>query len=264
MSTADYSDFGKAMVEVTKKAGDFVQTKWASSTHNFSYKVDREIVTEVDLQSQEILVTEIQKRFPAHGILAEENDMDIVGDKEYKWIIDPIDGTTNFAHSYPCFCVSVGLEHMGEIVAGAVYDPTREEMFRAVVGGGAFLNDRQIHVSKAQKLQDSLLCTGFPYDLRESSTNLKEFCKFALCSQGIRRDGSAALDLCYVACGRFDGFWEMTLKPWDIAGGYMIIKEAGGKITSCTGGKLSIYGQPVLATNGQIHDEMLGILSSDS
>jgi len=264
MSAADYSDLGRAIVEITKKAGDFVKTKWTKRSHNFSYKVNREIVTEVDLQSQEILVAEIQRRFPGHGILAEENDMDIAGDKEYKWIIDPIDGTTNFAHSYPCFCVSVGLEHRGKVVAGAVYDPTREEMFSGVAGGGAFLNGARLHVSETKKLQDSLLCTGFPYDLRESSTNLKEFCKFALLSHGIRRDGSAALDLCYVACGRFDGFWEMTLKPWDIAGGYIIITEAGGKITSCTGEKLSIYGQPVLATNGHIHDEMLDILSSDA
>jgi len=255
----------KTAVEAAEKAGKFVHDMWLSSTKSFSYKSGSEVVTETDLKSQEILIDYISGRFPDHGILAEEG-VDIREKSPYRWIIDPIDGTNNFAHSYPFFCVSVGLEYLGEIVVGAVYDPTREEMFRAVKGKGAFLNKKPMKVSSTKKLTESLLCTGFPYDLSDGSpdNNLKEFCKFAARSQGIRRDGSAAMDLCYVACGRLDGFWEMKLKPWDIAAGSLIVAEAGGKITSYDSGKLSIYGNSVLATNCHIHAEMSDVLTDAS
>ncbi len=246
-----------AAKSISKKAGVFVNDHWKPSMRNFSYKQGREIITEVDLKAQELIVKEILDLFPSHGILAEEGGMDSEGESGYRWVIDPIDGTTNFAHSYPCFCVSIGVEYLGEVVVGAVYDPTRQEMFSASKGNGAFLNSEPITVSDTGLLSESLLCTGFPYDiLSTQENNIKEFNKMILCSHGIRRDGSAALDLCYVACGRFDGFWEIKLKPWDVAAGIIIMSEAGGKLTNYNGEEYK-YHQPVLATNGKIHEEMM-------
>jgi myo-inositol-1(or 4)-monophosphatase len=180
----------------------------------------------------------------------------------FRWYVDPLDGTTNYVHGYPCFSVAIALEAEGEVVLGVVCDPMRKETFSAIQDGGAFLNGRRISVSKTRCLDDSLLATGFPYDIRENrENNLDHFRGFSLVSQGVRRDGSAALDLCYVAVGRLDGFWEMGLGPWDLAAGVVLVREAGGTVTDFKGRGFSIESGEVLATNGLIHRQMVSVLS---
>ena len=181
----------------------------------------------------------------------------------HRWIIDPLDGTTNFAHSYPQFCVSIALERDDEVILGLVYDPLRGECFKAVKGEGATLNGGSIHVSAVKELDKALLATGFPYDQREKADfYLVLFKAFMTRSQGIRRNGSAALDLCYLACGRIDGFWELKLRPWDTAAGTLIVAEAGGRLSDLSGNKFSIWGEETLASNGAIHDEMVNIATT--
>ncbi|HET6369571.1 MAG TPA: inositol monophosphatase family protein, partial [Nitrospiria bacterium] len=183
------------------------------------------------------------------------------GNSPYRWIIDPLDGTTNYAHGFPCFCVSIGLEHEGNVLLGVVYDPIRSELFYAERGKGATLNGRRIRVSSTFSLSRSLLVTGFAYDIRISQeNNIDHFTRFSMRSQGVRRTGSAALDLCYVASGRFDGFWEMKLHPWDVAAGSLIVKEAGGEISTFSGDPFYIDSKEILATNGKIHREMIAVL----
>jgi myo-inositol-1(or 4)-monophosphatase len=204
----------------------------------------------------------LEKAFPDHGILTEESK-GREGSGSYRWILDPLDGTTNYAHGYPFFCVSLALEKDRHIIWGIIYDPLRDELFEAAVGMGAMVNGKPLTVSNTRHIQQSFLCTGFPYDMRESrEDNLRYFSRFAKIAQAIRRDGSAALDLCYVAMGRFDGFWEMKLNPWDVAAGSLIVTEAGGRVTDFSGGLFTINGQEILATNGRIHDEMLKVLSN--
>jgi len=203
----------------------------------------------------------LEKAFPDHGILTEESK-GREGSGSYRWILDPLDGTTNYAHGYPFFCVSLALEKDGHIIWGIIYDPLRDELFEAAVGMGAMVNGKPLTVSNTRHIQQSFLCTGFPYDMRESSEdNLRYFSRFAKIAQAIRRDGSAALDLCYVAMGRFDGFWEMKLNPWDVAAGSLIVTEAGGRVSNFNGEPFAIDGSEILATNGLIHDEMLQVLS---
>ena len=203
----------------------------------------------------------LEKAFPDHGILTEESK-GREGSGSYRWILDPLDGTTNYAHGYPFFCVSLALEKDGQIVWGIIYDPLRDELFEAAVGMGAMVNGKPLTVSNTRHIQQSFLCTGFPYDMRESrEDNLRYFSRFAKIAQAIRRDGSAALDLCYVAMGRFDGFWEMKLNPWDVAAGSLIVTEAGGRVSSFNGEPFAIDGKEILATNGLIHEEMLKVLS---
>ncbi len=219
-----------------------------------------DLVTQYDLKSEAFITGEVNRVFANDAILAEEG-----GETERKssrvWIIDPLDGTTNFAHGYPAFCVSIGLEVKGEMVLGAVYDPVHDELFYAVRSGGAFLNRRRIHVTDQAKLTDSLLATGFPYDIAESEIdNLDNFARMYKVARGIRRGGSAALDLCCLACGRFDGFWELKLHPWDTAAGIVIVREAGGRVTDFAGKKYSIYGRYILASNGKIHKQMQNVL----
>jgi myo-inositol-1(or 4)-monophosphatase len=211
-----------------------------------------------------MIVSRIKSAFPTHSILAEEIH-DISRDENagspYRWVIDPLDGTTNFAHGYPVFSVSIGLEVAGELELGIVYDPTRDEMFTARRGGGSFCNGVSLRVSTTGSLLSSLLATGFPYDVQTSKdNNLSNFCAFALRAQGIRRGGSAALDLCYVASGRLDGFWELKLNPWDCAAGFLTVREAGGIVTNFRGQPASINGREVVASNGLIHQEMLDVL----
>jgi myo-inositol-1(or 4)-monophosphatase len=203
----------------------------------------------------------LEKAFPDHGILTEESK-GREGSGSYRWILDPLDGTTNYAHGYPFFCVSLALEKDGQIIWGIIYDPLRDELFEAEVGRGATVNGSTLQVSATRNIQQSFLCTGFPYDMRESrEDNLRYFSRFAKIAQAIRRDGSAALDLCYVAMGRFDGFWEMKLNPWDVAAGSLIVTEAGGRVSSFNGEPFAIDGKEILATNSLIHDEMLKVLS---
>src|ERR1044071_8279199 len=221
-----------------------------------SNKGDIDLVTEADLASEKFIIDAINSYYPRHAILAEESGATSDDNAEWKWIIDPLDGTTNYAHGYPCFCVSIALEHQGRIELGVVYAPVTDEMFAAERGQGATLNDRRIRVSEIEDLNSAMLCTGFPYNVRERPDFTRDFANFTMAAQAVRRDGSAALDLAYVACGRFDGFWEDGLSPWDIAAGQILIEEARGKVTNFDNEPLSIYTKKVLASNGLVHDAM--------
>jgi myo-inositol-1(or 4)-monophosphatase len=232
-----------------------------------SNKGDIDLVTEADLASEKLIIERIRSHYPRHTILAEESGSTegfVTGEEssEWKWIIDPLDGTTNYAHGYPCFCVSIGVERAGQLEIGVVYDPMRDEMFAAERGRGATLNERPIRVSQVAELNSAMLCTGFPYNVRERPNFVKEFANFTMNVQAVRRDGSAALDLACVACGRFDGFWEDGLNPWDVAAGVLIIEEAGGRVTNYEGERLDIYTAKVLASNGLIHESMRSILDT--
>ena len=219
-------------------------------------KGDINLATEMDTRSERAVVETLLASFPGHGIIAEEETR-IQSDSGFTWIIDPLDGTTNYAHGYPCFSVSIALEQEGEIVLGVVYDPMRDELFTAQKEKGAFLNGKPIKVSGIDTLIKSLLATGFPYDRRVSEkNNMDYFHDLLMASQEVRRDGSAALDLCSVAAGRFDGFWELKLKPWDVAAGCLIVREAGGMVTDLSGTKFSVYDDEILASNGKIHGLM--------
>ena len=229
-------------------------------TVTFKGRVD--LVTEVDLRSERFITARIARTFPGHTILAEEGGETERG-SSYRWIIDPLDGTTNYAHGYPAFCVSIGLEVEGEMALGAVYDPIRDELFYAAAGRGAFLNRKRIQVSSEIMLSHSLLATGFPYDIAESRIdNLDNFARMYKRACGIRRGGSAALDLCYLACGRLDGFWELKLHSWDTAAGLVLVREAGGYATDFRGRTFSIYDGRILASNGRIHSQMQRVLNS--
>ncbi len=218
------------------------------------------LVTEIDKKAEELIIRKIRNRFGNHHFLGEESGGN-QSTSDYKWIIDPLDGTTNFTHGLPIYCVSIGLEFQGELILGAVYDPNYDELFSAEKGKGAFLNGRRIRVSTISKLIDSLLVTGFPYDVRTKADSLlRHFNNFLMETQAVRRLGSAALDLCYVACARFDGFWEAALNPWDIAAGVLIIEEAGGTYTDLRGFPSSIYNKELLVSNGIIHDQMVDVL----
>jgi myo-inositol-1(or 4)-monophosphatase len=222
------------------------------------------LVTDADHAAEQLIIGHIRAQFPEHRFLAEEQGCIEQSPSPYLWIIDPLDGTTNFAHGYPAYCVSIGLEYRGHCILGVVFDPSRNELFTAIEGSGAQLNSRPIHVSSTVSLGDSLLVTGFAYDIRETPrNNLDHFAKFALKAQGLRRTGSAALDLCYVAAGRFDGFWEVRLNPWDMAAGSVIVREAKGQLTDFSGKDLSIYGQELVASNSHIHQAMLRVLHEE-
>lgn len=223
------------------------------------------LVTEVDLASERLITEEVQRHFPQHQILAEEAGF-TAGEGDLLWIVDPLDGTTNFAHGYPFYCVSIALAAAGsgtspEILAGVVYNPVLEEEFAAIRGGGAFVNDRRISVSLEERLEDSLLCTGFSYQFDEIVRNLEYFNRVMRKARSVRRDGSAALDLCFVACGRFDGFWEISLNPWDVAAGALLVQEAGGKVSLFDGRPGGVFERECLATNGRIHAVLSRILS---
>lgn len=242
-------------------AGGAVLQQYAHRPISIERKGRIDLVTEADLLAERAIVETIRAAFPDHRILAEEQTHTRHAESPYQWIIDPLDGTTNFAHGFPIYNVSIGLEHRGTCVLGVVYDPTRDERFVAWAGGGATLNDQPIHPSRIDQLDEALLVTGFPYDVQTSpDNNLEEFRRFTLVAQGVRRTGSAALDLCYVACGRFDGFWERKLNPWDTAAGLVIVREAGGHVTNWDGNPFSIYDKHILATNGKIHQPMLDVL----
>ncbi len=228
--------------------------------HQVVYKGEIDIVTEADRASEDFLVERLRAAFPAHSIMTEEGGGH-AGDSPFTWVMDPLDGTTNFAHGFPFFCVSIALARDGDPLCGAVYDPVRDELYTALKGGGSFLNGRRLTVSTVDDLGKSLLATGFPYDIRRSSeTNLENFAAFAVRSQAIRRAGSAALDLCYVAAGRFDGYWELKLRPWDMAAGVLILGEAGGRVSDLQGGPWHLKVPGLVASNGLIHQTMLDVI----
>jgi myo-inositol-1(or 4)-monophosphatase len=224
-------------------------------------KGEIDLVTEADLQSEKTILDIVSRNFPQDSILAEEGG-EYNHHPERVWLVDPLDGTTNFAHSFPVFAISIALETKGELVLGVVYNPHTDEHFEAVKGMGAFLNKKPIRVSQTRELQESLLATGFPYDVHERTGRLmKLFEKMLLLAQGIRRPGSAAIDLCYVAAGKFDGFWEEGLKPWDTAAGAVIVREAGGKVSTYEGDRHTPYLKSIVAANPFIHEAMLTALN---
>ncbi len=219
------------------------------------------LVSEIDKGSEALIIRSIHAKHPGHDVLAEESGAH-GSSSDYRWIIDPLDGTTNFLHGVPIFSVTIAVEFKGTLVAGVTFDPNRDELFTAERGAGAFLNGRKIQVTSASTLIESLMVTGFPYDLAERQDRpLEHFNNFALAAQGIRRLGSAALDLAYVAAGRFDGYWEVSLNPWDVAAGALIVEEAGGKVSNLEGGPLDISRPQIIATNGKIHDACVDMLS---
>ncbi len=253
----ELADFAQ---NLARTAGKLLVTKL--TRHNpVYYKGTIDLVTEADKMSEEMILAEISKRYPEHGILSEEsaakNEQAAV-----RWIVDPLDGTTNFAHGFPFFCVSIALEREGVVVLAVVYDPLRDELFFAESGCGAYLNGRKLLVSSVGELSRSLLATGFPYDIRVSpDNNLNFFAAMAMKAQAVRRPGAAALDLAYLAAGRLDGFWELKLKPWDTAAGCLIVSESGGKISDMAGGKWNLYSPGLVGSNGLIHEQMLKVLS---
>jgi myo-inositol-1(or 4)-monophosphatase len=246
-------------VSLARNVGDRI-AKHAGQRIRVSYKSEVDLVTQFDRQAQNLIVNALLKQYPGYGVLSEE-DMDTGAGHPVRWIVDPLDGTTNFAHGLPIWAISIALEIEKEIVLGIVYDPNRKEIFTAMKDSGARLNGRKVSVSRTKKLGHSLLVTGFPYDIRRTTNNnLRQFSEFAVRARAVRRLGSAALDLCYTACGRFDGYWELKLSPWDQAAGSLILREAGGRITDFAGRQFSIYGDEVLGTNGLIHRQMLHVL----
>lgn len=255
-------DIINTAIGAAKKAGALLRGRFGDAG-TVEYKGAVDLVTEMDRAAEELIIGELKGAFPGHGILTEESPEQKAA-SGCRWIIDPIDGTTNYAHAFPVFCVSIAFEDRGEVTAGVVYNPMLDELFVAEKGRGATLNDRRISVSKTPALDRSLLATGFPYDIRTSlANNLSNFASFAVKAQAIRRAGSAALDLSYTACGRFDGFWEMKLRPWDVAAAALMVREAGGRITDFEGKGFSIHGKECLASNGLIHDSMLDVLKGE-
>ena len=255
----EYLDFA---IELAREAGGVLKHYMRREKH-VELKGRANLVTVADKESEALVIRRIRERYPDHAILAEESGAS--SGSESKWIIDPLDGTTNFAHQYPFFCVSIGFEQAGQLVCGAVYDPWRDEMFSAARGEGAFVNGERMQVSDVDKLGNALIMTGFSYGVRDKmDIALGQFRAFLFESQGVRRGGSAALDLCYAALGRVDGFWEMDLHPWDTAAGVVILEEAGGRVTDFSGGKFSVYGKQIIASNGKIHDEMVAVLKEFS
>jgi len=248
---------------LARQAGEILRTGYGHCTY-IDHKGVIDLVTDVDHRSEAFLLDAIRKRFLTHRVVAEESGV-LDGDDSRVWYVDPLDGTVNYAHGVPIFAVSIAYTENGEVVLGAVYDPMQDEYFCAERGSGAWLNGNPLFVSDAQDLNDSLLVTGFPYDIRNNpDNNLDHYANFALCSQGVRRLGSAALDLAYVAAGRFDGYWELSIQPWDIAAGVLIVQEAGGMVTDIHGGPDYLSPTPsVLAANPHIHSQMLGVLRRD-
>ncbi|MDH4069352.1 MAG: inositol monophosphatase [Ignavibacteria bacterium] len=223
----------------------------------------RNLVSEIDRGSEEMIIRRVRERFPDHSIMAEEGGTG-GNNPEYRWIIDPLDGTTNYLHGIPIYCVTIGIEKNGSLIGGVVYDPNQDELFVAEQGRGATLNGTPIRVSDTDVLSDSVLVTGFPYDVATNPDRaIERFIRFLKKSRGVRRLGSAALDLCWVGMGRFDGFWEVNLHPWDIAGGIVIVTEAGGSVTDFRGTGAGVDGKQILASNGVLHHQMVATLNSE-
>jgi myo-inositol-1(or 4)-monophosphatase len=261
MMTYDLGKYLATAVEAARAAGE-VQKERLRTDYAVDFKGETSnLVTEVDRYCENVIVERLRGDFPDSDILAEENTYAKIGSL-LKWIIDPLDGTTNYAHGFPWFCVSIALEIDGEIMLGVIYHPIMDELFTVIKGKGSRLNGEGIRVSGSRPLRNSLLATGFPYDrTRENENNFKNFVNFQLSARGVRRAGSAALDLAYVASGRLDGYWELKINPWDVAAGALLVEEAGGRISDFSGRPYSVYEHRILASNGLIHDEMLEILN---
>jgi myo-inositol-1(or 4)-monophosphatase len=246
--------FLEVAIEAAREAGAILMTEFGRPV-SISYKGEVDIVTQADRRSEQAIVTRLRSHFPKHAIVAEEGG-GTETESPFRWHVDPLDGTTNFAHGYPCFAVSIGLEETGELIAGVIYQPVSGELFTAIKSEGAYLNQKKIHVSSIEKLATSLLVTGFPSNKRSQNPNIHYYWDFTLRSHGVRRDGSAALDLASVACGRFEGFWEFGLHSWDTAAGVLLVREAGGIVTRFDGQPYVLGDRELLASNGRVHSEM--------
>ncbi len=242
------------MQTIAREAGALLMTHFHHV--KIEYKGEADLVTIADRQSEALILDRIRKQFPSHDVMGEEGTRIATG-SDYTWYVDPLDGTTNFAHGFPVFCVSLAVEYQGRRAAGVIYDPTRDEMFTAEAGGGARLNDKPIRVSATSRLADCLLGTGFPSQKRHKNPNIYFYHHLSLRTHGVRRAGSAALDLCNVASGRFDGFWEFNLNPWDTAAGVLIAEEAGARVTDFSGGQFQRDSRETVASNGLVHDALL-------
>jgi myo-inositol-1(or 4)-monophosphatase len=250
----------RVAIDAARAAGHLLRSELPGS-RRIAYKgTPTNLVTEMDARAEELIVGRLTAAFPDDAVLGEERGA-TAGRSGRRWIVDPLDGTTNYAHGLPLFGVSIALEVAGRVELGVVYDPVHDEMYVAERGAGAFVNDRKLAVSRAASLDEALLMTGFPYNIRETEeTNLREYAAFSLRAQGVRRLGSAVLYLSWLAAGRVDGYWELRTGPWDVAAGGLLVEEAGGRITAIDGGPLDIDRPTVLASNGRIHDEMLKVL----
>src|SRR3954464_5154541 len=246
--------FLPSMESIAREAGALLISYFGKIS--IEYKGDADLVTEADRAAERLITERIVTLWPDHDLMGEEGARREHG-SHYKWYIDPLDGTTNFAHGFPVFCVSLGLTHKSQRMAGVIFDPTRNELFAAERGSGATLNGKPVHVSKTARLAESLVATGFPSHKRHKNPNIHFYHQITLRTHGVRRAGSAALDLCYVACGRLDGFWEFNLNPWDTAAGVLIAEEAGGQVTNFAGGKFELNSRETLASNGLIHGALL-------
>jgi myo-inositol-1(or 4)-monophosphatase len=258
-SASQTQSFIPAMTAIAREAGALL-LEYFHQGLKIEYKGDADLVTAADRASEVLIRERVAKQFPSHDVLGEEQGLNDRGN-EYRWYVDPLDGTTNFAHGYPVFCVSLAIERRTADsqtrVAAVVYDPTRDELFSAQKGQGAQLDGKPIHVSKIGQLKESLLSTGFPSHKRHKNPNIFFYHQITLRTHGVRRAGSAALDLCDVACGRYDGFWEFNLNPWDTAAGVLIVEEAGGKVSSFDGSPFQLNSRETLASNGLIHPALV-------
>ena len=263
--SSDFVFIPKAEV-IAREAGAKLREFYATGVTT-EYKGAADLVTVADRTVEKLVLERLSAAFPEHGIFGEEGTRERL-DGEYRWYVDPLDGTTNFAHSVPHFCISLGLEHRpaglaegedGALVAGVIYDPMRDEMYVTELGKGAWLNGKRIHASETKALEESLIATGFPSQKRHKSPNIHFYHEFTLRSHGVRRLGSAALDLAYVAAGRYEAFWEFNLNPWDVAAGILLVEEAGGSVTDFSGNKVKLDSKEVLATNGKIQAELVGL-----
>lgn len=255
MSSNSKENFVQPMSEIAREAGALVM-KFFHQRVKVEYKGEADLVTIADRSAEELIRERIHKLWPSHDVLGEEKGLIDTG-SDYRWYVDPLDGTTNFAHGFPVFCVSLALEYKKERIAGVIYDPTRDELFSAEKGSGATLNSERIHVSKINSLAECLVATGFPSKKRHHNPNIYFYHQVTLRTHGVRRAGSAALDLCCVACGRFDGFWEFNLNSWDTAAGVLIVEEAGGTVTNFSGGTFNIDSKQTMASNGLVHQALL-------
>jgi myo-inositol-1(or 4)-monophosphatase len=257
---ADTDQHLAVAIEAARAAGALLRGHYGRP-QQVEHKGEIDLVTALDRQAETLVVERIRAAFPDHAILAEEGSGGGT-DVAHRWLVDPLDGTTNYAHAYPCFAVSIAYERAGQVVVGVVYDPLRDELFAAQAGRGASLNGQPLRVATTPRLLESLLITGFPYDRARFPAALRLWNALIERAQALRRDGAAALDLCYVAAGRADGFWERPLQPWDMAAGALLVREAGGRVTSFRGGPPDIYSAEIVATNGAIHDDLLAAIAA--
>lgn len=251
-------------MRIAREAGAIQRARYETALEIGTKSRPIDLVTEIDRACEEHIVATLRRERPGDDILAEEGGAHEDAGAAWRWVIDPLDGTVNFAHGYPCFCVSIGVEYRGVRTVGVVYEPLRDELFEAVRGGGARRNGKPIAVSKEARFGRALIATGFAYDVHDAERdNLAQFSRVTKQAGGVRRDGSAAIDLCYVACGRFEAYWELKLHPWDVAAGILIVEEAGGRVTDLAGGAVPRSGSEIVSSNGLVHDALLRVLAND-